>query len=624
MPTTSRRDLPIPGSRPRRAGIVDELVRGQRFTVGVLLSVLLLSVVSSGYLLLVCQPRLSELISMNKLVRDAHEGMLDQETGLRGWLATGDTRFRDPYTTGRRTTAAASAALLRAVQQQPEATESLVGVRLRQERWQLWADEAAWTTYRPMQREDGTLADFLLTGKRLFDAYRTEETAARNELRVQREQALQRQREAMIATLGSFLALLGISAWLTVRRRRRLDSRVLQPLHDLHGTLEQLRSGDLSARAEASSVVELDEIGQALGGLADEVQRAGREAQDREDRLALLAERLASVVSIGREIAGSLSVRYVAATVSTAAADLLGARTTLWIQSEDDELRAAHRSQDAHGVTPPERLVPSALVRRAAAEATVVAEGHERAYPLVLGGEVIAVLETYAQGLDSLDGPRQASDEALEQVLTALLHTAAAALESARLHGAVRELADMDGLTQLPNRRRFEGDAAAEWERSHRYDRPLSMVMIDLDHFKDLNDHHGHLVGDEVLRLVAHRVSEVMRTTDTAYRYGGEEIVVLLRETGLDEAAVVAERLRAGIAATILPGRPGISVTASAGVGTRRPLMAHHADIVAVADQALYEAKRLGRNRVAIAAQDEDVDRADRGWADSPRARTAV
>ena len=194
-------------------------------------------------------------------------------------------------------------------------------------------------------------------------------------------------------------------------------------------------------------------------------------------------------------------------------------------------------------------------------------------------------------------------DEDTEQVLTSLLATAAAALESAHLHSTARELADMDGLTQLPNRRRFELDIDTEWERCRRYGRPLSMLMLDLDHFKRLNDEHGHLLGDQVLREVAQAVSSVLRTTDTAYRYGGEEIAVLLRETGLEDAAGAAERIRAAVAGVSIAGHPDVSVSTSAGVAARHTRMSHYTALVEQADRALYDAKRAGRNRVAVSGE---------------------
>src|SRR3954453_4952072 len=198
-------------------------------------------------------------------------------------------------------------------------------------------------------------------------------------------------------------------------------------------------------------------------------------------------------------------------------------------------------------------MTPPSVVLTAAADALPITPGERRAYPLVLAGRVTAVLEVETPVVD----------EDTEQVLSSLLSTAAAALESAHLHSTAREQAEMDGLTHLPNRRRFEHDIDTEWERCRRYGRPMSLVMMDLDHFKRLNDEHGHLLGDQVLREVAVAVGEALRSTDTAYRYGGEEIVVLLRETGLEDGIAAAERLREAVDALTLVDHPELLVTAS-------------------------------------------------------------
>ncbi len=131
--------------------------------------------------------------------------------------------------------------------------------------------------------------------------------------------------------------------------------------------------------------------------------------------------------------------------------------------------------------------------------------------------------------------------------------------------------------------------------------------MMDLDHFKRLNDEHGHLLGDEVLREVAKSMTGVLRSTDTAYRYGGEELVVLLRETGLEDATTAAERLREAVRAISMPDSPQVRVTTSAGVATRNARMSHYTELVAEADDALYEAKRRGRDRVVTANAPETL-----------------
>ena len=574
----------------RTTGLVDELQTSHRFTVAVLVSVLLLSLATSGYLILVSQPRLANYVELVREARDVHEAMLDQETGLRAWLATGDPVFLQSYEDGRAQATVAVSELLRDVRKSPEVTNRVLNMLLARQAWQDWASEAAGRRYTVEQRSSGVLTAFLLEGKSYFDAYRRLDTVSTDAIRDRRTAALSLQRNALVTVFGSYLVLLGGSAWITYRRGRRLRAVVLEPIADLHDTIGRLRDGDLTARAAETAVPELSEIGTALGQLAAELDAAGIEATTREIRLAFLADRFETVVRVGREIAGSLSIRYVSSTVTTAAAELLGTSTTLWVRGGDQEFEVAQRSSDPHGVAPPPSLSPPTVVLTAAADALPTTTGDRRAYPLVLAGMVTAVLEVETPIVD-LD---------TEQVLTSLLSTAAAALESAHLHSTARELADMDGLTHLPNRRRFELDIDTEWERCRRYGRPLSLVMMDLDHFKRLNDQHGHLLGDQVLREVANAVGGALRSTDTAYRYGGEEIVVLLRETGLEDAAEAAERLREAVADVRLGEHPDITISTSAGVAARHSTMSHYTGLVALADQALYEAKRLGRDRVAV------------------------
>ncbi len=583
-------------TRQRTTGLVDALQSSHRFTIGVLVSVLVLSLATSGYLILVSQPRLANYVQLSREARDVHEAMLDQETGLRGWLATGDDEFLKPYAEGKTHATDAVGELLRDVRLSPDVTDRVIGMLLARQRWQTWAGEAAAKELTPQQRVDGTLTRYLLEGKALFDDYRAEDALSTSLIRQRRSQAITRQNEALVAVFVSYLLLLGASAAVTVRRRRRLQHVILEPIDDLHETISRLRAGDLTARTGQTSVPELAEIGTALGELAAELDAAGTEATTREIRLAFLADRFETVVRVGREIAGSLSIRYVSSTVTTAAADLLGTSTTLWVRGEDQEFHASHRSCDPHGAVAPANLRPPTVVLTAAADAQPVTAGARRAYPLVLAGLVTAVLEVETAVVD----------EDTEQVLSSLLSTAAAALESAHLHSTARELADMDGLTHLPNRRRFELDIDTEWERCRRYGRPLSLVMMDLDHFKRLNDEHGHLLGDQVLREVAGAVTEALRTTDTAYRYGGEEIVVLLRETGLEDATDAAKRLREAVARVSIAEHPDVTVTTSAGVASRIGTMAHYTALVAEADKALYVAKRLGRNRVAVEGGDPD------------------
>ncbi len=180
----------------------------------------------------------------------------------------------------------------------------------------------------------------------------------------------------------------------------------------------------------------------------------------------------------------------------------------------------------------------------------------------------------------------------------AQLETKTRDLEAANVHLAnaietLHRISTEDGLTGVSNRRHFDDTLAREWRRAMRSAAPLSVLMVDVDHFKAFNDEHGHQAGDEILRNVAHMLRDaVHRAADLVARYGGEEFVVLLPETNEPDARALAESLRASIAET--------PVTVSIGVATLVPERDRNAceELVRIADAALYEAKRAGRNCV--------------------------
>jgi diguanylate cyclase (GGDEF)-like protein len=170
----------------------------------------------------------------------------------------------------------------------------------------------------------------------------------------------------------------------------------------------------------------------------------------------------------------------------------------------------------------------------------------------------------------------------------------------ADLH-ALRALADTDGLTGLLNRRAFLPFAEDALSYFKRYQRPFSILMFDIDHFKRVNDTYGHAVGDEVIRAVGASIREEIRTTDKVARFGGEEFVVLLRETDELVAAKMADRLKRKIAALrVVSGDQTVKFTTSVGCAVSDERSRDVEDIIQRADKALYTAKSAGRNRVRV------------------------
>jgi diguanylate cyclase (GGDEF)-like protein len=185
--------------------------------------------------------------------------------------------------------------------------------------------------------------------------------------------------------------------------------------------------------------------------------------------------------------------------------------------------------------------------------------------------------------------------------------------ERKRAEEALHVLATQDALTGLLNRHEMDRVLSEEATRCRRYGRSMSLVMIDIDHFKSVNDRYGHKVGDEVLRWIGGIFRDSVRSTDRVARYGGEEIAAILPETGDAEARRVAERFRATVAAlpftyTTPDGEVvSIPITISLGVA-ELPSHANTADALLVAaDNALYHAKRSGRNQVVSYSSSYDV-----------------
>jgi diguanylate cyclase (GGDEF)-like protein len=157
-----------------------------------------------------------------------------------------------------------------------------------------------------------------------------------------------------------------------------------------------------------------------------------------------------------------------------------------------------------------------------------------------------------------------------------------------------------DGLTRLANRRAFERQLRSEWSRSRRYRQPLSLLMADIDHFKDVNDRFGHQVGDRVLRQAAQTIRSAVRECDFVARYGGEEFAVILPQTGLESSLVLAERIKAAVQRKPLVTRPGpVRLTLSLGLSdSTAPEADDPLDLVRLADHALYLSKAGGRDRI--------------------------
>jgi diguanylate cyclase (GGDEF)-like protein len=220
-------------------------------------------------------------------------------------------------------------------------------------------------------------------------------------------------------------------------------------------------------------------------------------------------------------------------------------------------------------------------------------DGDRIELPLAVRDESFGTLILTGTGFDAHD----------HAVARSLATHAVTALENARLHELVKRQALLDSLTGMPNRRQCETALATELSRAKRFGGPLAFVLADVDEFKTVNDRHGHLAGDRVLREVSDILRELVREADLAARWGGEEFALVLPNTDADGAAVLVERIRSTLEhRTISIDGHGITVTASFGVAVY-PDEQSAVQLIAAADEALYAAKRGGQNRVATAGR---------------------
>ncbi|HZD54641.1 MAG TPA: diguanylate cyclase [Candidatus Aquicultoraceae bacterium] len=213
--------------------------------------------------------------------------------------------------------------------------------------------------------------------------------------------------------------------------------------------------------------------------------------------------------------------------------------------------------------------------------------------PLLSKGKVIGILNVDHPEPNAFDGESMATMRVLATYL-------AIAIENAGLFHFAKTLADKDSLTLLYNHGAFHARLQIELERASRYGRSLSVIMLDLDGFKEINDRHGHLVGDRILMMTAGVLCAHLRKSDVAARYGGDEFAVILPETDLSATSAIAGRIAAGISQVRLDTREGaaISFTASIGYGTCFPDSPQRDSILSVVDRLMYESKRRGRGGI--------------------------
>ena len=346
-----------------------------------------------------------------------------------------------------------------------------------------------------------------------------------------------------------------------------------------------------------------ERVAEVVAGLNERMDELGRELAAALAR----AEQESRRSRIFGELAGSIDLDEVLARTLEAAGGLEGADAALVMLPEAQggkplvaTLGLSVEEAERHAITgPPDgRLARSITMAYTYPERDEEMEVEEDlihaglAVPLPGEGEPLGYLTVFTRRAG-----HEYTDEAVRQLETLAQH-AGPAIENARRFREARQLADLDALTGLHNRRFFHETLARECARAHRYERKLALIVFDLDDFKDVNDRIGHLAGDAVLAEAAERVRDVVRTADIACRVGGDEFAVILPESTLDDADQLYRRILHAVSARPL-GQAG-KLYLSAGVGELRP----EDDPVSFfqrADDALYRAKEGGKGRVVAA-----------------------
>ena len=535
----------------------------------------------------------------------AYAAMLDEENGLRAYLLTRDVRFIEPYTRGEVVLAQANNALAENVGSVPGLAVAMLRTRLAEERWrERWAKAAA-------RARPDAIAPSMSEGKALFDAYRSEQSALAGALNRRSEVLSQREQRMISASVTINLIVFIAVLLLAMRQHRALHDAIVTPVAALLRHIRRIRDGQLEATANGAGPRELAELAEGLNEMVRALAAARESAASRDEALSEHSIKLRRILDASREFSESLNLSYVVGSVRASTAAVGGYdRVIVWLMDDDQKRLVNSEESPASAASDVQVELGQGLAGRAAKSGRITFEGpagqvqfHDSnlgpvraiAIPLIVGARVVGALE--ARHLEA-----QVATREVVEILEMLATHAATAIESARLHEVVEERSQVDALTRLLNRRRLDEDLDAECKRCARYGRPLAFVMLDIDHFKEFNDAHGHPQADTALQQVADVIAGCVRSTDTAYRYGGEEFCILLRETNAQDAMHFAERVRQRIEQRFASG--GIAgITASFGVADFSADTPTARALVEAADAAMYESKHAGRNRVALSVR---------------------
>jgi diguanylate cyclase (GGDEF)-like protein len=495
--------------------------------------------------------------------------MLDRETGLRGFLLTDDRSFLAPYVTGKEEFNRAAERARAYADAEPQARSELDRQVAIAREWQLQSERAiAGVDRRGVRPIDLREA---LERKSLMDEFRAINSSYEQTLNIWREGRLSHLTLISTIVIVAMALMQALSGLLVVRLTEQRERRQREALD----AAESVRAG-----AERAYVESLRQFGELVQ--ASETETETRELIRRRIEIGLPGS---SVVVLNRNNSASRLEAVTAPADPDVSAALIGAQPRACLAVR---MGRTHRGGGES----------NAMI-----SCEICGNGVERTVcePLLVGGEVIgSLLITHPEELD---------DQA-QRLITDTVAYASPVLANLRNLAIAERRAHTDALTGLPNRRALDDTFKRLLAQATRASAPLSIVLLDLDHFKQVNDAHGHDRGDEVLAGVATTLADSLREMDFAARMGGEEFLVLLPDTDLAGAMTATEGIARAIAKTFLPGTD-IAITASFGIAGYPEHGLDPVSLTRSADRALYQAKQDGRNCIRVASAAADGERAE-------------
>ncbi|HEX2676582.1 MAG TPA: diguanylate cyclase [Polyangiales bacterium] len=552
----------------------------------------------------------THFIELHEMMATRLTALLDQEVGLRAYLATGDARFLEPYDAGKRSEAMADFELGHTLDlDDRHAFGKELGAFERA--------AAAWQSDiadpQVAARRDGALADLpdaLRRGKASFDTVRVTHAALMRALRNRTESAIAvRDREledigrySLLFTFAGFLLggllirylLQHTVAPLAALAERAGSRQPLdppsedEPIGELYGLSRALFDLDSAARERERLAEQARAQAVALGGFGEFVQQLADDAELHSALARTMQERVAPSklhILVRNASRNRLEIAWPEGKNSED-------QYKFPILVEPIKCRAVRTLQPVTSSVGNPTCCKCAL--------GVPAQGSYHCVPMLAAGELVGLVNMQTED-------RPSFDPELQTLSQSYISFASTTLSSIRLLAATRERALRDPLTQAYNRSFLSEYLMKQLSQAARRSSQLSVLMLDLDHFKRLNDTYGHQIGDRALTTFASCLNEQVRASDAVIRYGGEEFVVLLSDADANTAMAIAERIRASVEKQVVSadGQPiGNILRCSIGVATYPTHGNDEATLLSAADRALYRAKANGRNNVVLVSSD--------------------